>query len=658
MSLDSFLGQAFVYLAAAVISVPLAKRLGLGSVLGYLLAGVLIGPFVLGFVGSEGQDIMHFAEFGVVMMLFVIGLELEPAMLWRLRGPILGTGGLQVLLTTLGIAGVAMALGLPWNQALAVGMILALSSTAIVLQTLGEKGQLTTAGGRSAFSVLLFQDVAVIPMLALLPLLAVGSAGTGDAHGAADAAHGAGSHGAEAGHEAAATLLTGLPAWVQALAVLGAVATIILGGRTLLRPAFRAIARTRSQEVFTAAALLLVIGIALLMQQVGLSPALGTFLAGVVLANSEYRHELETNIEPFKGLLLGLFFISVGASLDFGLVAGAPAVIGGITAAVVVFKFLVLLGLARVAKLSTDQSLLFALALPQMGEFGFVLLSFAGQEGVLGADLSGPLTAAIAISMAITPLLLLVNDRLVQPRFGTKECDDREMDDDMEEAPVLIAGFGAFGTTIGRLLRAKKVRTTVLEFDSDRVDLLRDMGLEVYYGDATRKELLDTAGAGHAKILVVALPNPGVTLELVHTAKKHFPNLTIMARAFDWQDAYDLLDEGVEHVYRDNLDTSLRMGQDALTHLGFRAHQAYRATQRFRQHDEESLRTLQAARTKGRGIYVSAARQRIEDLEQILRLDLAERDPTAEAGWDAGTLREEFGRPGAGPEATGTGASA
>ncbi|HSG48383.1 MAG TPA: monovalent cation:proton antiporter-2 (CPA2) family protein [Longimicrobiales bacterium] len=635
MSLDAFLTQAFVYLAAAVVSVPLAKRLGLGSVLGYLLAGVLIGPFVLGFVGTEGQDVMHFAEFGVVMMLFVIGLELEPALLWRLRGPILGMGGLQVLLSTLALAGAALALGLPASQALAVGMILALSSTAIVLQTLGEKGQLETAGGRSAFSVLLFQDVAVIPILALIPLLASGVIQEGG-------------HGSEGGHETAATLLSGLPAWVQALAVLGAVAAIILGGRTVVRPAFRAIARTRSQEIFTAAALLLVIGTALLMKQVGLSPALGTFLAGVVLANSEFRHELETDLEPFKGLLLGLFFISVGASMDFGLVARQPGLIAGVAGGAILLKFLILLGLARAFRLRTDQALLFALALPQMGEFGFVLLSFAGQEGVLGASVSGPLTAAIAVSMAVTPLLLAVNDRLVQPRLGTRRAPEREPDVIQERGTVLIAGFGAFGTTVGRLLRAKKVRTTVLEFDSDRVDLLRQMGLEVYYGDATRKELLEAAGAHHASLLVVALPDPETTMRLVRTARTHFPHLTILARAFDWTDAHDLMSEDVEHVYRDTLDTALRAGRDALTELGFRAHQAHRATQTFRRHDQESLRTLFRFRSDRSG-YIGEARQRIQDLEQVLRLDMEEPDPSLEAGWDPESLRNEYGERGEQP---------
>ena len=633
MSLEVFLREAFVYLAAAVVSVPLAKRLGLGSVLGYLVAGILIGPFVLGLVGQDVTDVMHFAEFGVVMMLFVIGLELEPALLWRLRKQIVGLGGLQVLLSSTLIAGGAMALGLPWNEAAALGMILALSSTAIVLQTLGEKGQLETSGGRSAFSVLLFQDIAVIPILAVLPLLALG--------GAAEAGDSAGGHGAD-GHEAAVTWISSLPGWGRALVVLGVVAGIILAGRTVLPPVLRALGRTRSREIFTAAALLLVIGTALLMSQVGLSPALGTFLAGVVLANSEYRHELESDVEPFKGLLLGLFFISVGASLDFAGVAAAPGTVLGITGGVLLLKFAVLLALGRAFGLGTDQAVLFALALPQMGEFAFVLLSFAGQEGVLGTAVTAPVTAAVAISMALTPLLLVVNDRLVQPRFGTRRKEERPPDVIDERSPVLIAGFGAFGATIGRLLRARGVRTTVLDFDSDRVELLRQLGLEVYYGDATRHDLLEVAGAAEARILVVALADAESTRALVETARRHFPHLTILARAFDWGDAHELEAAGVSHVYRDTLDTSLRAGRDALELLGTRAYEAHRAAQTFRRHDEESLRRLGDV-VDDRSSYISAARARIEDLGRMMRQDMVDRAAARDAGWDPESLREEFG---------------
>lgn len=625
MSSETLLFDAFIYLTAAVVAVPVAKRLGLGSVLGYLLAGIIIGPFVLGLVGEEGQDVMHFAEFGVVIMLFVVGLELEPALLWRLRAPILGLGGLQVLVTAAVVTGLGLALGLAWQPALAVGMTLALSSTAIVLQSLNEKGLLKTAGGQSSFAVLLFQDIAVIPMLALFPLLATGHGG-GAGHG--DEAH------------AATTFVSGLPPWAQTLAVLSAVAAIVIAGRYLLRPIFRALAATRLREVFTAAALLLVVGIALLMTEVGLSPALGTFLAGVVLANSEYRHELESDIDPFKGLLLGLFFIAVGASIDFALILRQPLVIVGLLVGIMIVKFVILFALARLFKLSLDQSLLFAFALPQMGEFAFVLFSFANQEGVLAPVLTSPLVAAVALSMALTPLLMIANERLIQPHFGTKQSEAREADAIDEQTPVIIAGFGDFGATVGRLLRANGVPTTVLEIDSDRVDLLRRLGLKVYYGDATRHDLLEIAGAGRAKLLILALDNPDTTLDLVHIVRKHFPHLTILARAFEWEDAHDLLEHGVTHVYREALDTSLRMGEDALRLLGFRAYQAHRAAQKFRRHDDISLRLLTINR-EDRTWYINTARSRIEDLEELLLADLTGAATDRDAGWDAESLREE-----------------
>ncbi len=623
MNNEGLFFQAFIYLTAAVAAVPIAKRLGLGSVLGYLLAGIVIGPFVLGLVGSEGQDVMHFAEFGVVMMLFVVGLELEPSLLWRLRAPILGLGGLQVTLTTAAVTGIAMLLGLAWQPALAIGMTLALSSTAIVLQTLNEKGLMKSAGGQSSFAVLLFQDIAVIPMLALFPLLATG-------HGVDDG------HGAEA-----TTLVASLPPWAQTLAVLGAVAAVIIGGRFLVRPLLRMIAQTRLREIFTAAALLLVVGIALLMTAVGLSPALGTFLAGVVLANSEYRHELESDIDPFKGLLLGLFFIAVGASIDFGLIFSQPLLIFGLVIAILVVKFAVLFALARGFRLGLDQSFLLAFALPQVGEFAFVLFSFANQEGVLETTITSPLVAVVALSMALTPLLMIVNEKLIQPRFGTLEKSAREADTIEEESPVLIAGFGSFGSTVGRLLKANGVQTTVLDMDSDRVDLLRRLGLKVYYGDASRYDLLETAGAAHAKLLVLALDSPEKTLELVHTARKHFPHLKILARAFDWSDAHGLLAAGVTHVYRQSLDTSLRMGTDALQALGFRAYQSQRAAQKFLRHDEAALHELTEQRGD-RAEYINAARQRIEELEQLLLADLEDLGEERDLGWDAETLRADY----------------
>jgi monovalent cation:proton antiporter-2 (CPA2) family protein len=621
-----FFYQALVYLTAAVVSVPIAKRLGLGSVLGYLFAGVVIGPFALGLVGEEGQDVLHFAEFGVVMMLFLIGLELEPSRVWRLRAPILGLGGLQVGVTTVVLTAIALGLGVEWRTALAVGVILALSSTAIVLQTLNEKGLLTTHGGQSSFSVLLFQDIAVIPILALLPLLAVAEA-TG--HLASDAAHDD-------------TWVAGLSGWAETLAVVVAVLVIVLAGRFLLQPAFRAIAKTGMRELFTAATLLLVIATAILMTKVGLSPALGTFLAGVVLARSEYRHELESNIEPFKGLLLGLFFISIGAAIDFGLIGESPGLIIGLMMVLIVAKFAVLLALGRVFKLSLDQNLMFAFSLAQAGEFAFVLLSFAVRYQVVGETMAGTLIAVVALTMAMTPILMLVNERLVQPRFGTRATEDREADEIDQRCDVIIAGFGSFGSIIGRLLRANGIGATVLDLDSDRVDVLRKLGLTVFYGDASRLDLLHAAGADEARLLILAVDDVEKNREMAATVKKHFPQLTVLARAASRTEAYELMDAGVDHVFRDKLDSSLRLGEQALRLLGFRGHHAHRAAQTFRRHDEEAVRDLAAMR-HDRSLYLSAARQRIENLEELLRGDLADADEMRDSGWDPESLRQEYG---------------
>ena len=641
MNGHSPLFEAFVYLVAAVAVVPVAKRLGLGAVLGYLIAGALLGPAALGLVGSAGgEDVLHFAEFGVVMMLFVVGLELEPALLWRLRAPILGLGGLQVVGTATAVAGVALALGLRWQAAVAVGLTLALSSTAIVLQTLAEKGLLKTEGGQSTFSVLLFQDIAVIPILAVFPLLAP-ARGAASGGGAAESA----------------TWVSGLPGWAHTLAVFGAVAAVVGAGRFVVRPLFRAIARTGLREMFTAAALALVVGTALLMTQVGLSPALGTFLAGVVLATSEYRHELEGDIEPFKGLLLGLFFISVGATVDFGLVAERPLLVLGLVAGVVLLKLVTLAGLLAAAnrffRLSLDQRLLVAFALAQVGEFAFVLFSFAERERVLTAAETAPLVAAVALSMALTPLVLLAYERVVRPRIGTREAPGAERAPDAvdEQGEAIIVGFGEFGATVGRLLRANGVPTTVLDLDSDRVEVLRTLGIPVYYGDASRLELLQAAGARRARLLVIALGSPEATLRVAREARREFPQLTVLARAFGWDDAHDLLAAGVDHVYRESLDASLRMGADALHLTGMRAHAARRAAQRFLRHDEESLRTLTAERAD-RSRYLGAARRRIEELERLLLADRDRRDDDGrDSGWDAESLREEVRRGGMAPPA-------
>jgi CPA2 family monovalent cation:H+ antiporter-2 len=625
MDQNDYLFQAMVYLAAAVVMVPVAKKLGLGSVLGYLLAGVFIGPAFLGFIGQEGQDLMHFAEFGVVMMLFLIGLELEPELLWKLRKPIIGMGGLQVVMTTAVVMLIAIALGFSWQPALALGMTVSLSSTAIVLQTLNEKGLMKAAAGQSSFSVLLFQDVAVIPMLALFPLLA-----TYTPPSTADAG------------EHAKTLVDGLPGWGHTVVVFASVGIIILAGRFLIRPLFRIVAKTRLRELFTASALLLIVGTAVLMQQVGLSPALGTFLAGVVLANSEYKHELESDIEPFKGLFLGLFFIAVGASIDFSLVIQQPLTIFGLVALLIVVKGLVLFLLGKIFRLGTDQNLIFSFALSQVGEFAFVLFSYSLSEGILPKPTIDIMIAVVAISMGLTPLLMVLNERFVQPRIGscTEVPVDKLPDTIDEKNPVIIAGFGNFGSTVGRFLRAHKIGTTILEIDSDRVDLLRKMGFKAYYGDASRHDLLVSAGADTAKLIIITLEPPDKRLEMIETIKKHFPNLRMLVRAQNRFDAYDLMNAGMLHVYRETIDTSVRMGVDVMKLLGFRAYTAQRAARTFLKIDEKNLRKLSAIRDPDQ--YILAAKEKIEELEQIIQAERGDLTLQEDGAWDEESLIAEI----------------
>lgn len=616
----SYFFITMIYLAAAVVFIPIAKKLGLGSVLGYLLAGVVIGPSLMGFIGSEGQDLMHFAEFGVVMMLFLIGIELEPALLWNLRAPILGLGGLQVLITTAAVAALALLLGQPLNAALALGMILSLSSTAIVLQSLKEKGQMSSAAGQSAFSVLLFQDIAVIPMLAVFPLLA-------------------GSSQSAAGHSES-SLRDNLPAWGQTLVVLGAVVVIVVAGRYLLRPLLRIIAATRVRELFTAFSLLLVVSISVLMSLVGLSPALGAFLGGVVLANSEYRHELESDIEPFKGLLLGLFFMAVGASIDFKLILSMPWVILGFVVGLMTLKGLILLGLGKIFKISIEQNLLFAMALSQVGEFAFVLLSFSNQNNILPQATVSILTAVVAISMALTPLLLLAYEKLIQPRFNVQSTNTREADEIQEKHPIIIAGFGRFGNIVGRFLRVNGVKATILDLDSDRVDALHNLGVKVYYGDAARRDMLESAGAADAKVIIVAMDTVEQTLEVVRVVRKHFPHLQMLVKAENIPDTFELMDLGVLHIYRETLDTSLRMGADALQMLGVRAYHAYRNAGTFRKQDEKAMKGLSAIRDDKK-LYINTVKERIEELEKLMSGERTTRYNPSGLGWDEQSLIDE-----------------
>ena len=623
--MENVLTQTLVYLGAAVVSVPIAKRLGLGSVLGYLIAGVLIGPFALSLVGDQA-DVMKFAEFGVVILLFLIGLEVQPSMLWDMRKAIFGLGGAQVVGTALAIAAAALALGLPWQTALAVGLVLAMSSTAIVLQTLDEKGLRQGPVGRAAFGVLLLQDLAVIPLFALLPLLAVSAplqAAEGGGHGA--------------------SLVANLPVWAQTLSVLAAVAAVVGGGRYLVRPLFRFIAKARLREIFTASALLIVVAVASLMQTVGLSPALGAFLAGVVLAESEFRRELETDIEPFRGLLLGLFFMTVGAGVDLPLVARQPLILAGLVAGLMVLKFLVMYGIARLFGAPKRGALAVATALAQGGEFAFVLLTFTVGAGVIGSELAALLTAAIAVSMALTPVAMILYERvaaLMDAAIPDVTPDTGDFDEG--EPDIIIAGFGRFGQVTGRLLSANGFKSTVLDSDIEQIELLQRFGRRVHYGDATRLDLLRQAGADRARMLIVALDDREKTVELVETARKAFPDLTILARAWDRRHAYDLLSNGADAVERETFESALALGATALQKLGFRAHRAHRAAAFFRRNDRRMFEELRPMWGQEEA-YMLASRDAAQTMDRLLNADLHRMRPgDAGRAWDTASLDEEL----------------
>ena len=584
--MDAFLYQASIYLAAAVLAVPIAARLGLGSVLGYLAAGMLIGPG-LGLVGAETEDLQHFAEFGVVMMLFLIGLELEPRALWDMRHKLLGLGGLQVGLSTLAIMGVAMAYGQPWGTSLAIGMTLALSSTAIVLQTLSEKGLMQTGGGRSVFSVLLTQDIAVIPMLAFLPLLSVTLPITMNADGSIHRETAVG-HGD--GHGAHLSLVEGLPAWGVTLVTLAAIAAVILVGVFLTRPIFRFIHASRLREMYTALALLIVVSISFLMMLVGLSPALGAFLAGVVLASSEFRHELETDLEPFKGLLLGLFFITVGAGINFPLLFGnAPAIIS-MALLVIVIKGAILWCLATAFGIKGRDRWLFALSLAQAGEFGFVLVAFSTSQGIMSGAVPETILLVIALSMLITPLLFILYDQ-ISSRM-TDQSTQPDSDEIDEVGPVIIAGIGRFGQIVNRLVQASGFKTVVLDHDYKTIELMRRFGYKGFLGDPTRPDILRAAGLETASILVVALDDHDSATKLVKYARRLRPDIHIIARARDRLHVYRLYQAGANNIVRELFDGSLRAGRYVLEQMGLSDYEAAEAEKLFYAHDRRAVREL------------------------------------------------------------------
>ncbi|MCT9125909.1 glutathione-regulated potassium-efflux system protein KefC [Cupriavidus gilardii] len=590
-----------VFLVAAVVAVPLARRFGLGAVLGYLLAGAAIGPWALRVV-TDVESILSFSEFGVVLMLFVIGLELAPSKLWALRQTIFGYGALQMAGCALLIGALAAAFGASWQIALVAGLGLALSSTAIALATLGERNLFATPAGKASFGILLFQDIAAIPMIALLPMLTLDGPQPADGQ-----------------------------AWIGGVKAVAVIAAVVVGGRYLVRPALRFIARTGMREMFTAFALLLVVGIAAMMEAVGMSMALGTFLAGVLLADSEYRHALEADIEPFKGLLLGLFFMAVGMSIDFGVMAQQPWQVLGMVAAVVGAKVLVLRLLAPRFEIARGQRLLFAMLISQAGEFAFVVFGVARSAGLLPEDVAALLVLVVALSMVTTPLLLLAYDQIVAPRAGKlRQRADETIEP--QDNPVLIAGFGRFGQIVGRLLYAQGIGVTVLDHDPDQIDFLRQFGFKVFYGDATRMDLLEAAGAAKAKILVVAVDGMDESLALIDRVRQRFPHLRIYARARHVSHVYLLKDRGVELFEREMFEGSLMLGRRVLEGLGLDPAEARAAAMKFRRHNIAAIDRFYPHYTDQKTM-VSLARQARDELEEMFRQDREQRRRREEAEW-------------------------
>ncbi|MGI9219586.1 MAG: monovalent cation:proton antiporter-2 (CPA2) family protein [Woeseiaceae bacterium] len=628
--MDGFLLLAFLFLIAGVIAVPIASRLGLGSVLGYLLAGIALSP-ILAMLHVDVISIQHFAEFGVVMMLFLVGLELEPRMLWSMRNKLLGLGGLQVSLTAALVMAIAMLLGFQWSVALAIGLVFSLSSTAIVLQTLNEKGLMKSDGGQSSFSVLLMQDIAVIPMLAFVPLLAIPELQelAASAHGASDDGHGS------------LSLVDRLVGWQRALLTAAAIAFVVVAGNYLTRPIFRFIASAKLRELFTATALLLVIAIALLMVVVGLSPALGAFLAGVVLANSEYRHELESDIDPFKGLLLGVFFITVGAAIQFDLLFNNIGEILGLTAGLIALKMFVLYVLSRIFGIGGADRWLFTLGLAQAGEFGFVLLSFTVASSVIPAALAERLMLVVALSMLLTPLLFIVYEKFIANRFVSAQSDEHDEID--ETGKIIIAGHGRFGGVINRILLAAGYTTVVLDYRSEQLEALRAFGIKVFFGDAMRPDLLHAAGIEEAKMLVVAIDDKESATELVRFVTERYPHVYIVARAMDRHHVYELYSAGCRDIIRDTFDSSLRAGRSALEALGVHPYDAERQIRGYVVNDQEQMLALASSYDPNVKVheneeYVRRTKEFLERYEEAMQGNRSAFATRLDRGWVPPTL--------------------
>jgi CPA2 family monovalent cation:H+ antiporter-2 len=578
--MTDFLLLAFIFLCAGVLAVPVASRFGLGSVLGYLIAGILISP-LLALFNVDVIAIQHFAEFGVVMMLFLVGLELEPKLLWEMRQKLIGLGGIQVSLTAAIITGVVMYVGQPWPVALAIGMVLSLSSTAIILQTLDERNLMNSDGGKASFSVLLFQDIIVIPMIAIIPLLALPDLADQFVQASLPATD------QPDKHDHGLSLVEGLSNWQRALVTFGAIAFVIVGGSSLVGPLLRFIAIARLRELFTAAALMVVIAIALLMSLVGISPALGTFLAGVVLANSEFKHELESNINPFKGLLLGLFFMTVGAGINFALLIQEPILIAAITLSLMALKALIVYGIASLFRMEGSNRWLFSLGLAQAGEFGFVLLSLAVASKVIPTPIADKLLLVVALSMLLTPLLYILYDRLIAAIYAEGQTPEADHID--ETGDIIIAGHGEFGGIVNRMLRNLGYNTTVVDFSSANLQKLRAFGLKVYFGDASRPDLLHAAGIEKAKMLIIAIDGREQITELARHVLSNYPKVHIVARAVDRTHVYDLWALGCRDIIRDTYDSSIRAGRSALEALGNSPRKADRLASKFEEMDRQAM---------------------------------------------------------------------
>ena len=605
-----FMLITFTLFLAGVIAVPIAARFGLGSVLGYLIAGIAISP-VLRWAGADVVSLQHFAEFGVVMMLFIVGLEMNPKSLWQLRGRIFVLGGLQVGVTTALVMGVAMAFGEPWTVSLAIGLIFALSSTAIVNQTLKEKGLLRSDGGQTSFAVLLFQDIAVIPMLALLPLLALPELMDAMSHGAEHDSHGGG---------LTLDLVAGLNSWQHGAVTLAAIAGVIVAGTYLTGPIFRFVARARLRELFVTTALMMVLGIALLMTMVGLSPALGTFLAGVVMAGNEFRHELESDIDPFRGIFLGIFFITVGASIDFALLWDNLGLIIGLTLGLIVMKSAVLLILSRLFNLSGGDKWLFGLGMAQAGEFGFVLISYTVANAVIPEEVASLLLLVVALSMLLTPVLFILYDRVIAPRYVRQQEQDADEID--SHANIIIAGHGRFAVFL--VARGAGYDTTVLDYSADHLQMLRQFGVKVFFGDPTRPDLLHAAGIDEAKVLVVAIDDKDEITNMVRHVVKFHPHVHVVARAINREHVYDLWSVGCRDIIRETFDGSLRASRSVLEALGRSRPAAQKMVDAFADMDRKTMLELadlydiDTPVTENKA-YMARAREMREEWEEELR---------------------------------------